>query len=57
VFITGERDFNRSEMRRVYARYQAKGVTESLLLDLPGFAHEYPNAAQLAQAVEFLDAR
>jgi hypothetical protein len=57
VFITGSRDFNHGEMRRVYAKYLTAGVTQSLLMDLPGFAHEYPNAGQLAQAIDFLDAR
>jgi hypothetical protein len=44
-------------MKRVFSKYQAAGVTQSLLMDLPGLAHEYPNADQLAQAIEFLDAR
>jgi predicted esterase len=57
VFVTGSRDFNRGEMRRVYSKYLKAGVTQSLLMDLPGFAHEYPNAEQLAQALDFLDAR
>jgi predicted esterase len=57
VFITGSRDFNRGDMRRVYSKYQTAGVTQSLLMDLPGFAHEYPNAEQFAQAIDFLDAR
>jgi predicted esterase len=57
VFLTGSRDFNRGEMKRLFAKYQAAGVTQSLLMDLPGFAHEYPNADQLAQAIDFLDAR
>jgi predicted esterase len=57
VFITGERDFNRSDMKSVFSRYQSGGLTSSLLLDLPAFAHEYPNPEQLGQAIEFLDAR
>jgi poly(3-hydroxybutyrate) depolymerase len=57
VFVTGERDFNRSDMKRIFSRYQAHGLRTSLLMDLPDFAHEYPDATQLAQAVDFLDAR
>lgn len=57
VFITGERDFNRSEMRRVFSRYQSNGLIASLLMDLPAFAHEYPNAGQFGQAIDFLDGR
>jgi predicted esterase len=57
VFITGERDFNRSDMKSVFKRYQSAGLTSSRLMDLPGFAHQYPNADQLAAAIDFLDAR
>ena len=57
VFITGERDFNRREMRRVFARYRSSGLTRSLLMDLPDFGHAYPDAGQLGEALDFLDAR
>jgi pimeloyl-ACP methyl ester carboxylesterase len=57
VFVTGSGDFNRREMKRVFAKYQAAGVTHALLMDLPDFGHEYPNAEQLARAIDFLDAR
>ena len=56
VFITGSNDFNRGEMRRVFAQYQRAGATRSLLLDLPGFGHQYPDAGQLERALQFLDA-
>lgn len=57
VFLTGSRDFNHRDMRRVFEKYQAAGVTQALLMDLPGFAHEYPDAEQLGKAIGFLDAR
>jgi hypothetical protein len=57
VFITGEKDFNRSEMKRTFSRYRSKGLDASLLMDLPGFGHEYPTAQQLGQAIDFLDVR
>jgi predicted esterase len=57
VFITGEKDFNRGEMKQVFSRYQSGGLAASLLLDLPGFAHEYPDPGQLGKAIDFLDAR
>jgi predicted esterase len=57
VFITGDGDFNRREMREVYARYREAGVEQALLLDIKGLGHQFPNAAQLNQALEFLDAR
>jgi hypothetical protein len=55
VFITGEKDFNRSDMKSVFSRYRKKGLASSLLMDLPGYGHEYPNVEQLGQAIDFLD--
>jgi predicted esterase len=57
VFITGDRDFNRHEMKQVYEQYRSNGVTATLLMDLPDFGHEYPQAQHLEQALAFLDAR
>jgi predicted esterase len=56
VFLTGPRDFNQREMKSVAARYRKAG-NPVLLLDEPGFGHELATAAQLARAIEFLDAR
>jgi hypothetical protein len=56
VFVTGNRDFNHREMRRVFTLYQDAGASRSLLLDLPGLGHEFPDGAQLERALEFLDA-
>lgn len=57
VFITGDRDFNRRDMRHVFQRYQRAGAVHALLMELPGLGHEYPNTKQLGQAIDFLDAR
>ena len=57
VFITGARDFNRGEMRRVSARYRKEGVTHVKLLDLMHLGHEYPSGNDLEAAFDFLDAR
>jgi predicted esterase len=57
VFVTGNRDFNQRDMRRVFSKYQRAGVAQALLLDLPGLGHEYPNPEQLGKAIDFLDAR
>ena len=56
VFLTGAKDFNRNEMRQVYRRYLDAGARHSLLMDLPRFGHEYPNARALDTAIQFLDA-
>ena len=57
VFITGDGDFNRSDVTRVFSRYRSNGLNSSLLMDLSGYAHEYPNVEQLGQAIDFLDTR
>ena len=56
VFLTGDHDFNRGETRIVYKRYLEAGATHSLLMDLPHFGHQYPNAEQLEIAIQYLDA-
>lgn len=55
VFLTGSKDFNRRDTRRVYEKYRSAGAQSVLLMDLPGYGHENPNAAQLDQALRFLD--
>jgi predicted esterase len=55
VFLTGRRDFNRMEMRHVFAQYQRAGVTSVKLMDLPRYGHTYPDAATLDAALELLD--
>ena len=57
VFITGARDFNRGDMREVFAHYGKAGATHVKLLDLPHFGHEYPTAEDVGTALDFLDAR
>lgn len=55
VFVTGSKDFNRRDTRRVYGKYRSAGARRVLLMDLPGYGHEIPNAVQLDQALQFLD--
>jgi len=57
VFLTGNRDFNQREMKRVHGQYRDAGVSNTLLMDERGFGHELASPAQLATAIEFLDAR
>ena len=57
VFITGSADFNQLSMQRVYSKYRRAGVTAAMLMDLPHFGHQLPNAEQLGKAIDFLDAR
>jgi len=57
VFMTGDGDFNRREMRSVYSRFLDAGVTHAHLIDLEDFDHQYPDADQLDAALELLDSR
>ena len=55
VFLTGSKDFNRSETRRVHRAYRRAGVDNVMLLEVAGMDHRMPPAEDLAQAIGFLD--
>jgi poly(3-hydroxybutyrate) depolymerase len=57
VFMTGDGDFNRREIRAVYSRFLDAGVTHAYLMDLQDFDHQYPDAEQLDAALALLDTR
>lgn len=56
VFLTGSKDFNRSETRRVHRAYRRADVDNVLLLEVPGMDHRMPPAEDLATAINYLDA-
>src|SRR5690606_15409925 len=45
VFYTGEKDFNREQVRGMHAMCQSDGFQHLTLLDAPGAAHATPDAA------------
>jgi len=55
VFLTGSKDFNRSETKRVYNRYLRAEVENSFYLDIPGMGHQNPDAERFAEAIAYLD--
>lgn len=57
VFMTGDRDFNHYDVLDVYKRFVEAGVSDSHLMDLGGFSHQYPDARQLDAALDLLDPR
>jgi len=57
VFMTGNRDFNHYDVLAVHRRLVESGTAQSVLMDLDGFGHQYPDAAQLDAALERLDPR
>ena len=56
VFMTGDGDFNRREIRRVYSRFIDAGVTAHLM-DFDDFDHQYPDAERFDEALELLERR
>jgi hypothetical protein len=57
VFITGADDFNRGDMRALYAAYVKAGMTQTRLMDLVYLGHDLPAASDMAAAIAFLDGR
>jgi hypothetical protein len=55
VFLTGSRDFNRDETKRIYRRYIKAGAQQSKLMVIPGMSHEHPDTAALTEALQFLN--
>lgn len=55
VFLTGTRDFNRSQTRDIYREYKQAAVKGILFMDIEGMAHNIPPAGDLAAAIDFLD--
>lgn len=56
AFLTGEKDFNRAEIKAVADLYQRSGFKHVGYFEQPGLAHAPPNAAWFSKAIEFLDA-
>ena len=54
VFLTGTRDFNRTETRQIRKRYIKAGVQHTKLIEVPGMGHKHPDATYLTEALQFL---
>jgi dienelactone hydrolase len=54
VFLTGSRDFNRAETRQIRKRYIKAGAQYSKLIEVPGMAHNHPDATYLTEAIQYL---
>jgi dienelactone hydrolase len=55
VFLSGSKDFNRMQTRRIQQRYIAAGAKHTRLIIVPGMAHRRPDADYLTEAILFLD--
>lgn len=57
VFLTGSKDFNRYETRKVHKRYTEAGAQRTKLIVVPGMAHVLPGAETLSEALVFLTSK
>lgn len=54
VFLTGNKDFNRKETRKVYRRYLGAGAENSSFMSINGMGHEHPDTESFRAAIEYL---
>lgn len=54
VFLTGSRDFNRAETRKVLKRYNDAGAEHTKLMVIKGMAHVLPGAEAIEEALAYL---
>jgi predicted esterase len=54
VFLTGSKDFNRYETRKVHKRYTDAGARHTKLIVVRGMAHVLPGSETMTEALEFL---
>jgi hypothetical protein len=55
VFVTGSKDFNRRETRKIFGAYRKAGVENIKLLDIEHMSHSNPDALNFAAAIDYLD--
>ena len=55
VFLTGSKDFNKDETKRVFAMYKKLGVEHIRLMVVPHMSHRNPDADEFEEAIRFLD--
>ena len=55
VFVTGSKDFNLRDTRRVYKKYENAGVHQIKLMVIPSMGHQNPKKGDYAKAIAFLD--
>lgn len=55
VFLTGSKDFNLSDTKRVYAKYKKAGAKNVKLMVISRMGHSNPKRGKFSQAIEYLD--
>jgi len=57
VFITGTKDFNLRDTKKVYNAYKKAGIPNIKLMVIPFMSHEQPRPKKYEEAINFLDSR
>ncbi len=57
VFLTGSEDFNRDLTYRIYFKYQAAGLQNVELINVPRMGHKNPETRYFLKAIKYLDQR
>jgi len=57
VFLTGSKDFNLRDTKRVFSKYEKAGVEQIKLTVIPFMGHSNPRKKDYAEAISFLDKR
>jgi predicted peptidase len=55
VFITGAKDFNKSDTRRVFHQYENAGLEQIKLMVIPFMGHRNPGSRDFGKAIAWLD--
>jgi len=56
VFMTGEKDFNRENVKAVFQGYQKAGFSQIHYIEQPGLGHRNPSEELFKKAIDLLDA-
>lgn len=57
VFMTGDGDYNRKQVKQVFEQYQQQGFARTKYIQVPGLDHAQPAEGEpVEQAIRFLDA-
>ncbi|HSH10106.1 MAG TPA: PHB depolymerase family esterase [Oceanipulchritudo sp.] len=54
LFLTGSKDYNRTQMRDAYKEYMRKGFADCRFFSIRGMAHAYPSAEHFAEGLRWL---
>ncbi len=57
VFVTGTKDINLRDTKKVYKAYKRAKIPNIKLMVIPSMSHENPPRSKYEEAIQFLDSR